>query len=631
MLKKSLLYIERKLKIYTNPILRFLFTLLISGVLPVAANNWTWQEIPYAQSSAHIVTDNHNIWVASNGGGVYRYDPKKNHSQSFTRVNDGLADNIIYDMAIDSRKQLWIATVHGLSVFKDEIWRTFTSANTALKSNFITALAVDPTDDALWIGTYDTGLYRYDGTTWQHFEIPNLNANYAFVTSIAVNKQGEVWLGVWGEGVYRYANGIWTKFDPGNSQLSSYFVYVKTIEENGTVWFWCNNDYDEQALKVVAFHQANNEWKTYLQGETIHSMQTDQNGVVWAQSPNLLYKKVGDEFSAVKAIASDTNTSFPNLHLINTNKQGNLVVGTNYGFSINHYDQWQDQTAPGLAGNQVTDLLIDKLNTKWVATKAGLHKITAENKITILTDKNSFLPTEQINALAQSKPDILWIATRAGLVKYEKFKQRWQIFNTTNSGLISNNIADVAVAQDGSIWVSFSIYAQGVQRFDGTQWQLYTTKDGLTSNSISKIATHKNEVWLQSAQGISIYKNNQWQKLTIAEGLLSNNITSLTITNDHTWIGTDKGLIKYNSKNNEYFRDELPRAYVSAIYEDKQGNVFIGTRDGGLSILTRDKQWQHQTWQDGLTNSRITQIAQDKKGALWLGTEYGIGITTTKP
>ncbi|MFI4954866.1 MAG: two-component regulator propeller domain-containing protein [Gammaproteobacteria bacterium] len=603
-------------------------SLLISAQA-LAQDNWSWAEIPYDKSSSHIVADEQNIWVASSGGGVYRFDIEENTYQHYTRVNDGIADNQIYDLALDPQKNVWVATVKGLSVFMNDKWTTFNTQNSVeLESDFITALAVDPVDGTLWVGTYDTGLYRYDVKTeiWEHYEIPDLTADYAFVTSIAVSKNGEVWIGVWGEGAYHFANGIWTRYDPGNSELLTYFVYIKAIEDNGRVWFWCEES-TGQFSRTVSFYEPSNEWKAYLKGQIIHSLTIDDTGVTWAQSPTFLYKKQGEAFIPVKEVISDLNYSFPNARMLTTDKLGKLFVGSNQGISAHHAgnNEWIDYIPPSLWDSHINDLLIDDTDTKWIATRAGLHKITPDNKITVYTDTNSPLPSADIKGLALDKEKKLWMATMGGLVTYDG--KKWKIFNTENSGLISNAIHSVEVADDGAVWVSFSMYAQGVQYFDGKHWQQFTTEDGLTSNAISQIYAHKKEVWLQSAQGVSIFKKNHWHQLTVGDGLLSNNITSIALQENHAWIGTDQGLVKYDGKNFEYIIDDLPKKYVSAIYEDPKGNLFVGTRDGGLSLLSTDKVWEHKDWHDGLTNMRIKQIVPDANQRLWLGTEFAVGIT----
>ena len=83
---------------------------------------------------SHIVTDNETTWVATHGGGIYRYDSDNNTYQHFTRVNHGIASNVIYDMVLDSQKNLWLATVDGLSVYKMIHGTLFSSMSKKLKT-----------------------------------------------------------------------------------------------------------------------------------------------------------------------------------------------------------------------------------------------------------------------------------------------------------------------------------------------------------------------------------------------------------------------------------------------------------------------------------------------------------------
>ena len=163
----------------------------------------------------------------------------------------------------------------------------------------------------------------------------------------------------------------------------------------------------------------------------IHSVHADSAGNVWAQSLFALYKKQGQNFVPIKTVNSITDATFSNLHLINTDTQGQLIVGSDMGFARNDsQNNWIEFNPPGLWDTQINDLIIES-DTKWIATRMGLHKITSDKKISIYNEENSDLPSSYINGLAIDNVTSLalmekhaWIGTDKGLTKIVPAEQQ---------------------------------------------------------------------------------------------------------------------------------------------------------------------------------------------------------------
>src|ERR1700741_2265808 len=56
------------------------------------------------------------FWIATEGAGVFIYDPVNNKMFALAR-KDGLSSNTIYDLTIDTYKNVWMATDSGLTVY----------------------------------------------------------------------------------------------------------------------------------------------------------------------------------------------------------------------------------------------------------------------------------------------------------------------------------------------------------------------------------------------------------------------------------------------------------------------------------------------------------------------------------
>ncbi|MBV8674768.1 MAG: hypothetical protein JOZ33_15165, partial [Acidobacteriaceae bacterium] len=61
---------------------------------------------------------------------------------------------------------------------------------------------------------------------------------------------------------------------------------------------------------------------------------------------------------------------------------------------------------------------------------------------------------------------------------------------------------------------------------------------------------------------------------------------------------------------------------VLALFEDREGNLWLGTESGGVDIF-RDRAITTYTAQDGISNDYIRSVYQDQEGTIWLGMNGG--------
>ncbi len=145
-----------------------------------------------------------NIWLASNGNGVYRYDGK--FIENFSRA-DGLCDNFVQCTIEDRKGNLWFATrfggvsrYDGKSFVDGNRFTTFTQKD-GLGNNFAWIVFEDKPGN-IWIGNAGGGLTRYDGKKFTHFSkddgLQNLH-----IQSIMQDKNGVLWIGTSG-GAYQF-------------------------------------------------------------------------------------------------------------------------------------------------------------------------------------------------------------------------------------------------------------------------------------------------------------------------------------------------------------------------------------------------------------------------------------------
>lgn len=79
---------------------------------------------------------------------------------------------------------------------------------------------------------------------------------------------------------------------------------------------------------------------------------------------------------------------------------------------------------------------------------------------------------------------------------------------------------------------------------------------------------------------------------------------------------------QYNFRNYNV-EDGLGQSQVYAVHQDKMGNLWLGTRGGGISVFD-GFEFKSFTEQDGLTNNIINDIEEDSQNRIWVGTNSGL-------
>ena len=98
------------------------------------------------------------------------------------------------------------------------------------------------------------------------------------------------------------------------------------------------------------------------------------------------------------------------------------------------------------------------------------------------------------------------------------------------------------------------------------------------------------------------------------------------------WIGTQTGLVRWDGHQFQRDfgdlarRDDLRTAFITALYEDDAGHIWIGTSGTGLLRLNprTGAILAITTGPQGLRGPQVSALAADRKGGLWVSTDQGL-------
>ena len=172
---------------------------------------------------------------------------------NFTSFNSGLPDNKITALAVNNQQDIWIGTysqgLAKLSKDAEKKWTIYNKNNSGLQNNWIQVLSVDSRDN-LWIGTHHQGLAKLENDeegSWVIYTEDNSGLPCDRVSALLVDNQENVWVGTWNAAWPN--NGLaklnedaedtgkrWTIYNKDNSGLSCNNINVLAIDASENMW-----------------------------------------------------------------------------------------------------------------------------------------------------------------------------------------------------------------------------------------------------------------------------------------------------------------------------------------------------------------------------------------------------------
>ncbi|MBN2806541.1 MAG: response regulator [Prolixibacteraceae bacterium] len=127
------------------------------------------------------------------------------------------------------------------------------------------------------------------------------------------------------------------------------------------------------------------------------------------------------------------------------------------------------------------------------------------------------------------------------------------------------------------------------------------------------------------------FSNLRFKSFSTQEGLSQSSVLSITQdAQGFIWMGTKDGLNRLDGYNFRTFKNELENQHSLSNNEiiflsgDSLGNLFIGTRGGGLNKFLKNEnrfiRYEHLDTPDGT----VSTVLQSPDGTLWVGTTQGL-------
>jgi ligand-binding sensor domain-containing protein/signal transduction histidine kinase len=609
--------------------------------------------------------------------------PDINSVLRFERIGleEGLSQSVVYAMAQDQFGFLWFGTTDGLNRYDGHTFEVFQpdpDNPTSISDRWITTL-LDDREGNVWIGTLRGGLNRYDHNTgnfipyvYESLNPSSLASNH--VTALLEDKDGYLWVGT-NNGLDRYdpQTGEFKHFrsTPGQqNSLPGNFISTLYEDSHGVIWVGTNNnglgsiDTTDLSFRTYVHNEEN---PNSLTSNSIHAIVEDKQGYLWIGTPEGVNRISPDRNIFIHYTHEDTN---PNsviddyVHALYIDQAGTLWIGTENGldrydfntYRFIHYQHNRGETT-SLSSNSIYTIYEDRGGVLWIGTYGGgLNKYNrGQSKFTYFNadpSKQNSLNSNFIFPIVVDAANTVWIGTLGGGLN--NYNPRTGLFTYyTNdqedpNSLVSDVVISAYIDRNGTLWVGTN---RGLSRFDAESGDFinYTasTEEPEQEANIVPGAVHailedsQGLLWVGAANGLYQFEPDAETFIPFTgdpsqtDSQKNYHVTAIYEDSDHNlWIGTsDNGLNRYDPAKMTYTRylsepqnpGSLSHNSVLAIYQDNRGIIWIATAGGGLNRYQPESDsFTAITEKNGLPNNVVYGILEDNSGNLWLTTNRGL-------
>lgn len=521
---------------------------------------------------------------------------------------------------------IWFATRNGLcqyNGYETTLYKSNLYSPDLLTTNSITCL-VDDNNNNLWIGTSE-GLNVMDKRTGEikKYKAPSISNNV--VSALCVTRDNTLWVGT-DNGLCRYVSEKDTFVvcgdEFGDGRLR--YVTIKSLLEDsdGDLWIgtWAQGlfRYSPSTDKVVVYPKINEQYSS-------HVIYEDSNKDIWVGSWGYGLFKLRNP----KDMENVSYQSF--LH--------------------------ENGDDSSLSDNIVYDIAEDiNTHTLWVGTRSGLSILRLDESSSFINYKSGKsdyrIPSDEVNSIMRDSQKNMWIGAIGGGVLMADTRQPAFALHTLNFGnedIPVTSVRTLFADSDQNLWIGVGTYGLACREYVTGELKMYShipefsgVKDLPTLFAVVQ-RKKSGDIWFGMYNGgIYVYRKGEKVKhlTTKNSAFLTSDCVSALYEDyeGNCWVGTRGGIGVRLSDGTDYrfetmnFNDSLSAGwiYVRDIVKDMDNSIWLATSNFGVIHITGDvrqpstlKYENYSFHNRKLITNTVLCMHIDRFGRLWAGTEGG--------
>ena len=562
----------------------------------------------------------------------------------------GLPNSDVNSIYQDAQGFVWICTENGLARFDGRDFVTFRHVRDkedALASDLVLT-AFQDSRQTFWVGTsmglqtYDPSLRSFARVDLKDSLFPGSTQHILAIKEIRTGiGETEVWVGSSQHGVYILDVETHDTKDERRSKLSSSLAsaIVFRMFQDSRGWVWIAGE--TGGLAVVDASTLEKQDIPLPPSVEIKAFEEDPvSGNILLATMTGLY--IYDASTGVIRQSSDPGAracqAFSLLYDRTLNRAGTRFfwVGTELG-GLKIYDMAADRIAPAdlpsvgrdISRWKVHSLIQDNQNNIWMgAYQTGVMVIPSS----MYGFEYTRIDYGCVSSVAKDPRDgSLCVGTDGGGVHIIAPDGSRTIIDASSTGLTVDSVTDMVFDRSGKLWIA--TYLGGLFTYTPSRGlrQFAGAKDIGTDNLCCLAYDSLGDLLYVGTYGAGMSIVDATRE-TVTEKVAEDNnmwVSALYIDRMGTvWIGTYNGPMFYNHVVGRLYPydvgNALGKARVYCFHEGSDGVLWIGTGEGLAACDRNGASIRYYTEADGLSSNVISAILEAGDGTLWISTSYGL-------
>jgi len=337
---------------------------------------------------------------------------------------------------------------------------------------------------------------------------------------------------------------------------------------------------------------------------------------------------------------------------IHQDRQGYLWIATWEwlsrfdGYHFTNYDK-RDGLGEFSVINDVTE---DRRGRLWVATNgSGVARLIddpSEVAATKPAGRRKFALykvgdspfANQVNRIVFDADDNLWCLTDAGIYRAAMNRAGDCDFKLVAPGAQPIFSQGALADSRGRLWFSqrtpsSPTLVEVIEIAGGEMIKYDPARRSRNREIVSLIEDRQGRILAADTSGLYEFveprgneRRGQWRRAPLRLKPNQHLTTLLADINGVIWIGTTRGLIKYRDGRQTLYTSAqgLSDEFITALSQDREGNLWIGTASGGLCKLAGEMIVSF-TRAEGLPDQNVGWLIEDRQGRIYAST-FGTGV-----